>query len=174
MNDERAMPSAWRLWGLLALLIALGWSTLQARTIVFDALGPLAGTPVHDVADMQRRIAQDPAEWIGRTLLVRGRIVSDRTWGPPDSIVTHMDLFDVHPVPDAPGLPLAWGSDDNLVVSLRGIPLLGRLAPPPQAVHWGTPATYRIRLQSLPVAFCTAAPCIEAILLDAAPGTGAE
>jgi hypothetical protein len=66
-------------------------------------------------------------------------------------------------------LPLALAGPDPLLAIVRRVPLLGSLAPAPQAVHWDVAATYRAQLRATNEALCGTPPCYEALLLDVAP-----
>jgi hypothetical protein len=66
-------------------------------------------------------------------------------------------------------LPLTVGPSNPLLAFVRRVPVLGGLAPAPQAVHWEVVATYRVRLGAMPHRLCGTTPCYEARLLDAAP-----
>jgi hypothetical protein len=154
------------------LMVAMGWGALQADPHVateLSALGVTADGPRYSVTDLQRQVARDPGGWIGRTVLVRGRVATDRTWSAPDSIVTRIALID----PGAPGettvLSLVWGSADPVRAFLRRLPLLGRVAPKAQVLQLGALATYRVRLRAAPAGSCSFLPCYEALVLDAAP-----
>jgi hypothetical protein len=102
-------------------------------------------------------------------VLVQRHLALDRTWSAPDSIVTRIELMNREASGGRPGLPLAWGSADALLVFLRRLPLLGNLLPAPQRLHWGEVATYRVRVQAIPGSSCGSGACFEAVLLDAAP-----
>jgi hypothetical protein len=157
---------------ILLLVLAAACGLLRAGMPAAEALaarGLLAGGPVYPVGALEQRLVHHPGEWFGRTVLVQGRVVLDRTWSAPDSIVTRIELMDAHALPGAPALSLRWGGADPFIGAWRRTPVLGRLALLPQTVRWGTPATYRVRLAAAPSSACTGAPCFEAVLLDAAP-----
>jgi hypothetical protein len=159
------MPGA-----LVALLLA------GALLVTARALPHLPAVFGHrrafSVPALLRKLTRDPVDWSGQTVLIQGWAAKYRTWDAPDSIVTTVELRDAAAPVGAPGLPLVWGSGDPLLVSLRRIPLLGRFAPPAQAIRWGARATYRVQLRIVPAAACAALPCVEAIVLDAAPDPG--
>jgi hypothetical protein len=124
-------------------------------------LGPLA-----TVAQVDRALTQDPAGCRGRSVVVRGRAVRSLTWQAPDSLVLQSALVDgAHPE-GLLSLSVSWGRPDPLLAALRRVPLLGRWVPPPQRLHLGMPAFYRVQL----CAPAGAAPgCAGAVLLDADP-----
>ena len=62
-----------------------------------------------------------------------------------------------------------WEEAASLLVSMRHLPLLGRLLPAPQIIEWGTPTVYRIRLDAVSCFTPDTPICYEAILPDAAP-----
>jgi hypothetical protein len=156
----------------LVLSVVMGRGAVRAGPDLASALstpGIAADGPTYAVADLQRRVIRDPGRWIGPTVLVRGRVAMDRSWKAPDSIVTRFDLIDPGAPRGTPGLALAWGGADPLLAALRRLPLIGRLAPRPQVLRWGAPATYRVRLRASDALACATPPCYEALLLDAAP-----
>jgi hypothetical protein len=169
------MRMAWQspiLMAALLLVVALGWGTVWAAPRLATALrtlGIAADGPLYGVTDLQRQLARDPEDWIGRTMLVQGSAGSYHSWSPPDSIVARFALRDPGAPPGTASLSLAWGAPDLLQASLRHLPLIGRLAPQPQVLHWGGLATYRVRLRIAPADSCSFLPCYEAVLLDAAP-----
>jgi hypothetical protein len=65
-------------------------------------------------------------------------------------------------------LLLAWATPDPLLAVVRRVPLLSGLLPAPEAVNWGTVATYRVQLRVMPDKPCGDTTCYEAMLLDAA------
>jgi len=158
----RAAPATF-----LALLLVAG---LAAAAVERTADRP-AVCPVAAVAS---RLAHHPHEWLGRTVLVRGvaRVAGIHTFRPgceqsPLCVVVQPAWrLDDPGTPNLAGsLPLRWGDPDPLRALLRGLPLIGRLAPPPQVADPGMTATYRIQLRA--VAHSTQ---YEAVLLDVAPG----
>ena len=168
-HRSRLPGSRTRATSYLHRAVALLSVLLLALTVGCGVKGQLAGSPVYTVDDLERRLALDPGAWLGQPLLVQGRLVLDRTWSAPDSVVTRIELLDAHALPGAPALSVRWGGGDPIILALRRIPLLGRLARLPQTVRWGTRATYRVRLAAAPGSSCTAGLCFEAVLLDAAP-----
>lgn len=132
---------------------------------VRDALGLAAG-PVYTVAEVQRQIARDPTEWVGRTVLVQGWAVVDHERVDPNTVDTLDTLIDPRAQSWLPRLLVIRGRADSLLVLLRRVPLLARVAPRPQVLQRERPAIYRVQLRLLPGHPCAA--CIEAVLLDAA------
>lgn len=148
---------------LLGVLVAAGrWFSLS-HPLHQD------GAQVIAIGVLQRQLTRDPAAWVGRTLVVRARAVAKHWWLDRHSggIATLVSLVDPAATDRTDGLPLARGPADPVLATLRWLPLLGRLAPAPQRPRWGTPAFYRVRLQTLPGSSC--ASCYEALLLDADP-----
>jgi hypothetical protein len=174
-SHTRRVHMAWPapiLIAALVLSVVLGKGAVQVGSHLATALSILRiapDGPTYGVADLQRQAIRDPGRWIGPTVLVRGRAAMDRSWSAPDSIVTRFDLIDPGAPSGAGGLSLAWGGADPLLAALRRLPLIGRLAPRPQVLRWGAPATYRVRLRASPALACGTSPCYEALLLDAAP-----
>jgi hypothetical protein len=143
--------------------LAAAWGRLEVVT----------RTPACSVTALRQLVSRDPTAWLGRTVLAQGRAVRYHTWRAPDSIVTDNELLDADAPGGSPGLSLVWGRGDPLLTALRRLPLLGRLAPPMQAIRWGVRATYRVQLRLAPPASCAALPCIEAVVLDATPARDA-
>jgi hypothetical protein len=65
-------------------------------------------------------------------------------------------------------LPLVSARSDPLLTVVRHLPLVRSVAAPPQVVHWGQVAVYRVQLRTLADASGGRA-SYEAVLLDAAP-----
>ena len=155
---------------LLAVVAALGWAVARSDVPMHRALSAprlWAVGPVYTVAEVERRMALAPSRWLGRTVLVQGRVAFDRTWSPPDSIVTRLALVDPGRSDSTMSLSLRWGSPDPLLASLRRLPFAGRLVPAPQRPRWGTLAVYRIQLDGLSG---RSPDRMEVVLLDADPG----
>lgn len=153
---------------LLLALTALGWAVGRPTLRLPAALGATRDallTPVVTVAQVERALAQDPAGWGGRIVLVRGRAMHDFTWQAPDSLAAQLALVDVGGAPGTPPLALAWGPPDPLLAALRRLPLVGNLAPRAQWPRWGAIGLYRIQLRRRPVWPGRA----DAVLLDADP-----
>ncbi len=151
---QAVLPRRRRLLTALALtLTALGWSFIgvSAHALRLFGAAPLLGiSQVYTVADVERRVARDPTNWVGRTVLVRGQAVSHLFWRAADGITLQIGLIDPTPGNHTPPLSLRWGNPDLLLVFLRRLPWVGRFAPRPQQLSWETPAIYRIQLNRPP------------------------
>jgi hypothetical protein len=152
----------------------LGWSLLAAASDIRATLA--LGGPVYSVAEVRAQLVRDPRRWTGRTILIRGEIVpclavpsvgeqpcaalAPSSWQPesPTPLRAAIDL-----------LPVVHASLDPFLARLRRLPLLGHLLPAPQALQWGTVATYRVRLRASANSICGTGTCYEAVLLTAAP-----
>jgi hypothetical protein len=150
---------------LTILQWAVVWPTLHlstALTAMSDGMLSSAAT----VSEVERGLAQDPADWSGRIVLVRGRAARYVAWQAPDSLVTQVALVDPERVQSTLPLSLTWGRPDPLLAALRRLPLLGPMVQPMQRLHAGTTAVYRVQL-------CAPAGrahgCAGAVLLDADP-----
>lgn len=148
---------------LLAGVAAPAWGRVSR---LLAPLGTLS-SPTYTVAGLQRVVARDPADWVGRTVWVQGQAVADHVWVAPDSLLTSIALVDPARSDDAAPLYLQWGSADPLLAFLRNIPLVGRFAPQPQHLHWGRPVIYRLQLSRSPDKLTASD---GAVLLDADPG----
>jgi hypothetical protein len=156
--------------GLLGLLLAAGLAVPAISWLPDHA-------PVYTVAQLQAHLARDPTALVGRTLRVRGIAnpagcsTTDAQQGAPCPDRWRQGIVD----PDGVTLlPLTAGPSNPLLAFVRRVPVLGGLAPAPQAVHWGVLATYRVRLGAMPHSLCGTTPCYEARLLDATPDTLGE
>jgi hypothetical protein len=145
--------------------------------VALSAVRPLEQGPVYSVAAVHTRLARSPATWVGRVVQVRGIVVgsgcqlwpspeitSCRGWGPGALVDRSWRTI----------LPLTLEAPKPLPALLRRLPLAGQWLPPPQAVHWGAVATYRVQLHAAPAGSCPSPPCYEALVLDAAPGAQGE
>lgn len=136
---------------------------------------------VYTVAQVRARLARDPGAWIGHTVLVRGLVMRcQRVEGcsviPPG--IPRVGLIDGIPIIEMPretvlsqSLPLQL-ERDPVRDTLRRIPLLGRVVPPPRRLSLAQPAAYPVRLVVLNP--CTVAgsrlPCVAASLADTVDG----
>jgi hypothetical protein len=154
---------------LLVCLLIVGVTTLVGTLLLRPharrAVSPANGS-VSSLAALDHDRTQPPDVWVGRTVPVEGQAAIYRIWQPPDSIVTRIALVDPHQAGALPPLVLEWGSADPVLDALRRLPVVGRLAPRPQRLHWGEMAVYRIRLDGF-------APegrgSLQGVLLDADP-----
>lgn len=171
---------------LVLALTVLGWSTTRLGVPVphWPDVASFVGVgSVYTVADVERRLARDPMDWVGRTVLVRGQpdsyilavpagIVRHSPlplrwlWQAPVSIVMRIGLVDPGRLNSPRPLALHWGDPDRLLTFLRRLPMAGRFAPRPQWLHWRMAAVYRIQLNGPPG---SSSPGGDAVLLDAEP-----
>jgi hypothetical protein len=126
----------------------------------------VAASHVYTVAELRRQVLRTPQDWMGRTVQVQGRVVSYRARTDPFTWRTHVILIDAGVPTWGEGLPLVAGPVDPMLAVLRRTPLVGRLVPRPQPLHWDTLAIYRVQVHTRPGSSCTT--CYEAVLLDAA------
>jgi hypothetical protein len=166
---------------ILALLGLAGAAGLML--VVMHQVG--AASPVYTVTELRTSLTQDPRAWVGHVVLVRGTVtgcgfglpcplvmaaVRCATRGPcPPIGLPGMMLVDQPTISRLGGLPVQLGAENPQLAVLRRLPLLGRVVPPPQVVHWGIPAVYRVQLQPTQRSVCGSAPCYAAVLEDAAP-----
>jgi hypothetical protein len=133
---------------------------------------PFDRSPVYSVADLRRHLAQDPRPWLGRTLLVRGAAIAPGCREEAGTLVlcSPQVVFLADPGPELAGasLPLVSARPDPLLTLVRHLPLIRSVAAPPQVVHWGQVAVYRVQLRTL--ADASAGSAHAAVLLDAALG----
>ena len=164
------------LWiGALAVLVGAG----AYLSLVYNDSGHGSadqGT-VYSVAAVNAYLANDPGSWLGRTIQVRGEIVPciavPSAGGGPCAELTpdsgRLEGYLKSGMPTAVALPVMHAGLDPVRSVVRWVPLLGRLVPAPQELHWGVVATYRVQLASVPNSICGAGACAEARLLDSAP-----
>lgn len=150
---------------VVAAIVLVAGLCLQAR-------GTASGAgPVYSLAQIQARLAEQPWRWLGRTLRLRALAQPCPTWGSPHDPLHCATWQPVLVDPDGaaldPPLPLATGPGDPLLDRLRELPLVGQLLPA-QRLVWEQPEAYRVRLVMRASRTCSAAPCYEALLLDAA------
>jgi hypothetical protein len=159
--------------GALAVLLGLG----AYLTLVYDNVGNRADQgKVYDVAAVDANLANDPASWVGRTIQVRGEVVPclavPSAGGGPCAELTsgsgQKDASSESVSPRVAPLPVTRAGLDLFHSILRQMPLLSRLTPAPQVLHWGAVATYRVQLASVPNSICGVGACVEAKLLDSA------
>jgi hypothetical protein len=149
---------------LLALMLGMG----SAAEIGIDRRTP---GRVHTVAEVRASLERQPAAWLGRTVQVRGMVLSSGclAWDAGGSAPCRDRSAYLLDRDGASVLQVAGWESDPLLAALRRLPLVGRLVPGPQVVHWGALATYRARLVAAAAAMCDVAPCYVALLLDATP-----
>src|SRR3954453_7573392 len=105
---------------LLALALAAGAVAVQSRTVT---------GPVYTVAQLQAGLARHPRTWLGRSVLVRGKVYhvpvmwcSSRGCQPQAQEWFLMETPQGFP----PGLVLAPGPTVRLIDALAHLPLVGR------------------------------------------------
>jgi hypothetical protein len=152
---------------LVAVLLWTGHTKMTATT----------ARAVYSLVAARTHLEQDPAHWLGRTILVRGEVVpclampsaENGAWtalAPAPVDARRGDA--VGPATSDP-LPLRAAGLNPFLASLRELPLLDELLPAPQLPTWGTIGIYRIRVGAVSASTCPSPPCYQALLLDAAP-----
>jgi len=162
--------SSRRLWAhlLLAPLVGVAlWATMR-----HPAASPCT---VYTVSALANRLASAHAAWSGRTVWVRGDVVTRLNQARPAGGgpgLRFMQTYLVDPVGRGGILFLFMDGPPNPVyATLRPWPLIGHLVPPPQVPHTDRLADYQVQLQIVPC--LDGRPCDAAVLLDAAPFRGA-
>ena len=136
--------------------------------------------PVYTVTQLVDGALRRPSDWDGRIVRVRA-----------DASVSLLTVFHggaqharpapqilLFPVPDPRRslsaqdgtIRVRIAREDSVLALLRRVPLLGSVASPPQRVSMTHSGTYRIQIQPASPG-CNFSPCIEAVLVDAAPAT---
>jgi len=134
--------------------------------------------PLYTVTQLVDGALRHPRDWNGRIVRVRANasvsLLTVFQGGAPHARAALQTLL--LPVPD-PRHPLVAqdgtirvlvGRKDGVLALLRRVPLLGSVASPPQRVSMTHAGTYRIQIQAATQG-CNFSPCIEAVLVDAAP-----
>jgi hypothetical protein len=155
------------------LAVLLGLALVTGLAVAASSHRVQAG-PVYSVAAVRAHLDRDPRTWVGRVVLVRALAEPCPWWGalsrPRHCAGQQLVLVGTPAEPPAPPLPLVPLAPRPLRSFVRGLPILGDVLPRPRPVSWSAPARFRVRLLVSPAATCSAAPCYEALLLDAAPG----
>jgi hypothetical protein len=151
---------------LVGLVLPIG------LVVAFTARDQVPQGPVYSVAQLQASLADHPQAWVGRTVWVRGLAEGclAARGAPPLLSCSRWPayLVDAGEVGIGGTLPLAWGSQDGVLSFVRNVLQVGGLLRPAPTPQWWTLDTYRVRLSRT---VCAIAPCYEAMLLDAAPGS---
>jgi hypothetical protein len=169
-RDRRSFPCVLPLVpGVAAVLLWLGIGLL------LRAANPAAGSTVYTVAALRTHLLHAPAAWDHRTVRVRAMYAARcLVWATPNQstpLCVSWQSVLVDAGPSAYGaLPLVRGTASPLLLFLRHLPVLARLAPEAQVPLWETPAIYRIQLRATRCDAGALPPCYEAVLPDAAPG----
>lgn len=184
MRQRCRQTGGWPRWsvsaGVRATVLLLGvtvvlWGTVgragPSLASLHDALG-LSEGPIYSVEYMRDELVAQPRAWLGRTVRLYAVATHLRVQYcpfPVDVCVGEMPVFAAPGTAPTPSLPLVWGLSDPTRARLRQVRLLASIVPP-QAPHWGRPATYRVVLRRLPGPRCRR--CYAAVLLDASPVAG--
>jgi len=149
----------WIPFGLLGLLLS--------ASLMVAARASMGRSPVYTVAAVDMNLQRDPECWVGRTVLLQGRVIVSYHWRTHNELLVGAELADSR-VRGGGALPLAPGPKDSLWAFLRRLPLIGDMAPPLQALHRGAIGIVRVQLRA--VRDEMGAIRYEATLLDAASG----
>jgi hypothetical protein len=122
--------------------------------------------PVHSVAAVRAHLEREPRAWVGRVVRVQGVVVTlgCQLWPSPEGTVCLAWGEGLAGPRGAAILPLTEEAPNRLVTLLQGVPVLGALVPPAEALHWGAMATYRVQLRAVPTGSCVFLPCYEMLL----------
>jgi hypothetical protein len=153
---------------LLVVLILVAGLRLQARET------SVSTGQVYSLAQIQAHLAQQPGQWLGRTVRLFALAQPCPTWGSPSNPLHcaswQPELGDPDDMTLDPPLRLAAGPSDPLL-DLLGRLLVVRQLLPLQRLVWERPVAYRVRLGVQATRPCIASSCYEVLLLDAAPGS---
>jgi hypothetical protein len=152
------------------LALAGGASAYLSNQAAQGAAG--AQAQFYSVAEVDAHLGA----WDGRTIWVSGAVVPcvpvpSAGGGPCAELEDPAQSRGINPAAPAgiDPLPLVHVAPQPLVAFLQQLPLLNNLVPAPQALQWGSVATYRVQLRGLPNSICGIGVCHEALLLDTAP-----
>ena len=138
--------------GFLILLIGLPLVGLVA-VFVPRSMSSGGATPIYSVAALRATLDRQPTALLGRTLHVRGvaeRCVMGRygSAGAP-CLSPGSTLADRADSGVRGSLPLDWAPPSWVRAHVGSVPILGSLfddLAPPQTIHWGAPAVYRVEI----------------------------
>ena len=153
--------------GVPALALAL----LACALGVATTLSVRSDEPPVSLASLRAVLAAGGQRVDGRVLRLRGVVRSPSCLMAANVCLGLYQAADAaDPLESADYLPLSLGKPDGWDAWLRGLPLLGTLAPAPQALRWQRLATYRIRLHAQGGAACRLLVCYSGEVLDAERG----
>jgi hypothetical protein len=148
----------------------LVWAVLAVAVDMRATLAPSG--PIYTVADVRAGLARDPEHWRGRAILVRGVSVPCLAMPSAENgLCTALapsgwQATSLTPLRGAiDPLRVVQGGVDQWLARLRRLPLLAGMLPAPQALQWGSVATYRVRPQQMSADTCPSALCYGALLL---------
>ena len=120
--------------------------------------------PAYTPLQLYSALHHGPSDWRNRTVLVRAVAVVLPC--PPATVPCGAQSFlaDADPANGLQLWPVHMQQPMPVLTDLRQVPLLGRLLGHRQTLHWGNPATYRVRLQPQPGCPATLAACYELLL----------
>ncbi len=156
----------------VALGVVLGLALLAGLVAAVAGRPSSSAGPVYSVAQVTTGLRQHPRAWVGRTVLVQGRVAGSMSWWsgqsgrsgplnpfyPPPGLSIRIRLVPLNlngvPARIWPG-PALWvvphlapRSARPVMSALRRIPLVQRLFPPPQPLDADvtTPSVFRLTL----------------------------
>jgi len=142
-------------------------AVLAAAILLASRVPPHYSEQVHTVTEVVAGLRHDPQRWIGRTLVVRGRVIAYLCPGRCPHL-PHLLVDSRVPYSPRTGCPppwsisLTWTRVDPLVAFALRVPVLGGFVP----LRRGGVGTYRVRIKPNP-AVCNGVPeRYQAILLD--------
>jgi hypothetical protein len=149
-----------RLLAVLAIALPVVGSSVEVSRV--RSAGRL-----YTVGALWRLLTTNPRPLVGHTVRVQGIV-------DPHVIITMPGLPGLaSPLSDPNGsstMLMGYAGPDPLLSTLRRVPVLGTLVPPPQQILSDHPAVYRMRLEALPRP-CLVDPCVLPFLVDAVPPT---
>ena len=144
----------------IAATLSLMLGSLTANTA---PARPSSQNPVYAVAAAEAGLAHDPAAWVGRTVLLRGRLLGCpyRLPGPCASWQPAIADPGADPRSARSGLPviLVWQRHPSVPLSRAAV----------QRLRWGEVGTYRVQLWALGPGLRSAARGYYGLLEEAAP-----
>lgn len=120
---------------------------------------------VYTVTYLSKQLTAHPAPWVGREVRMYAIAMVLPLWITSGTVPARSLVSLLADPGSGDSLPLVLGPQDRLLAVLRWLPVVGALAPPPQARVWGRPVVYRVQLVVMHIA---GRDTYEAMLLDAA------
>lgn len=159
-------------WLLFLVVPALAGTLLWASQAIHAAPFGERASPVYSVATLRANLTRHPAAWEGRSVFVHaiaGNCIDWVAMHGSSCVEWSSDLMDTGAASAAEYLPLVKQRTPALLTLLRHLPLLEQLVSAPQAMYWGIPGIYRIKLLRMPCSSRGAPDCYRAQVLDAVP-----
>lgn len=180
---QRIVPTRTRTHSMKYVFIILLIACVIAAFITSAVTHFISGNDyVYTVTNLQVAIAKMPEGWDGRTVSIRGSVMTYRSLCPLGSRACstghtlHLLTADQKGLM-VPSFLLVAGPSNQVFMFLRRLPLLGGWVPEPQRLQGAIPITYHVQVRSMHGNGCAImgptqtvrVGCYEVLLIDAAP-----